>query len=197
MFIAIANQSSLVSLFRSRSIARHACRCSCVAPVRWPCLYMPCLPPRGAPGDFPPCIRQRPFFIEGLRQGFPVVGLCAPQRGCFARASSAFCMGLSFISSSHPVHPPLQAATCSEVRCTASSSVLHDLIIHSLLTIRVFTSAFVRIPFAAQTGFNQLLRASSPFITLRLIPQFFTLQAIVIYIVHNADRALKGRTTRC
>lgn len=40
-------------------------------------VYRPCfkafLFPFGAPGDGPPCIRQRPFFIAGDRQAFPLL----------------------------------------------------------------------------------------------------------------------------
>src|SRR5208282_508636 len=36
--------------------------------------------PRGAPGDNPPCILQRPFGIAGDRQGLPLRVL-APHRG--------------------------------------------------------------------------------------------------------------------
>jgi hypothetical protein len=47
-------------------------------------VYSPCfkafLFPFGAPGDVPPCIRQRPFFIAGDRQDFPLL-VFAPQRG--------------------------------------------------------------------------------------------------------------------
>src|SRR6266567_3987920 len=39
-------------------------------------VYRPCfsafLLPFGAPGDFPPCIRQRPFGIAGDRHGLPL-----------------------------------------------------------------------------------------------------------------------------
>jgi hypothetical protein len=59
-------------------------------------VYRPCfkafLFPFGAPGDGPPCIRQRPFFIAGDWQGFPLLVL-APQRGLDCMSKS---MGLSF-----------------------------------------------------------------------------------------------------
>jgi len=42
----------------------------------------------GAPGDFPPCIRQRLFFIAGGRHGLPL-RVYAPHRGlwCIAEVS--------------------------------------------------------------------------------------------------------------
>ena len=36
--------------------------------------------PIGAPGDAPPCIRQRPFVIAGNRHGIPLL-VRAPHRG--------------------------------------------------------------------------------------------------------------------
>src|SRR5215470_4815656 len=58
-------------------------------------VYQPCLRaflfPFGAPGDGPPCIRQRPFGIAGDRQGLPL-RVFAPQRGLDCMSKS---MGLS------------------------------------------------------------------------------------------------------
>src|SRR5215468_4499738 len=58
-------------------------------------LYHPCfrafLFPFGAPGDGPPCIRQRPFGIAGDWQGLPL-RVFAPQRGLDCMSKS---MGLS------------------------------------------------------------------------------------------------------
>ena len=86
-----------------------ACRISLINPftsvrfaiasfVNAPCLYMPLRLPFGAPGDAPPCIRQRPFGIAGARHG-AALRVFAPQRGerCIAQ-----CMGL-----------PLASQTCS------------------------------------------------------------------------------------
>ena len=49
------------------------------AAVKRPCLKAFVLP-TGAPGDAPPCIRQRPFVIAGDRHGIPLLVL-APHRG--------------------------------------------------------------------------------------------------------------------
>ena len=42
------------------------------AAVKRPCLKAFVLP-TGAPGDAPPCIRQRPFVIAGDRHGIPLL----------------------------------------------------------------------------------------------------------------------------
>jgi len=47
--------------------------------VKRPCLRA-FLFPLGGPGDFPPCIRQRPFGIAGDRHGCPC-RVRAPHRG--------------------------------------------------------------------------------------------------------------------
>src|SRR6476659_799243 len=58
-------------------------------------VYHPCfsafLFPFGAPGEGPPCIRQRPFGIAGDWQGLPL-RVFAPQRGLDCMSKS---MGLS------------------------------------------------------------------------------------------------------
>src|SRR5262249_60095285 len=58
-------------------------------------VYQPCfnafLFPLGAPGDGPPCIRQRPFGIAGDWHGLPL-RVFAPQRGLDCMSKS---MGLS------------------------------------------------------------------------------------------------------
>jgi len=45
-----------------------------------PAVYQPCLRaflfPFGAPGNVPPCIRHRPFFIAADRHGLPLLGSC-------------------------------------------------------------------------------------------------------------------------
>ena len=67
------------------------CRRSAIAST----VYHPCfrafLFPFGAPGDGPPCIRQRPFGIAGDWQGLPL-RVFAPQRGLDCMSKS---MGLS------------------------------------------------------------------------------------------------------
>src|ERR1051325_6924791 len=59
-------------------------------------VYRPCLNafplPFGAPGDSPPCIRQRPFGIPGDRQGLPR-RVRAPHRGLRCMGN-LLCMGL-------------------------------------------------------------------------------------------------------
>src|SRR4029079_4498856 len=59
--------------------------------------------PLGAPGDLPPCIRQRPLAIAGDRQGLPFL-VFAPHRAlrCIARG---LCVGL-FIPFCRPPRPP-------------------------------------------------------------------------------------------
>lgn len=75
-----------------------------------PCLNMPLRSPFGAPGDAPPCMRQRPFGIAGARHGV-ALRVFAPQRGerCIAQ-----CMGL-----------PLASQTCSPPSCGKANSA-HD-----------------------------------------------------------------------
>jgi hypothetical protein len=50
-------------------------RCSAIAAlVRSPCRYCPLRSPGGPPLPLaPPCNRQRPFFVAGDRQGFPLL----------------------------------------------------------------------------------------------------------------------------
>jgi hypothetical protein len=48
--------------------------------------------PFGAPGDIPPCIRQRPFGIAADRQGLPFL-VRAPHRRLRCMAN-LFCTGL-------------------------------------------------------------------------------------------------------
>jgi len=48
--------------------------------VWYPC-FRPFLFPIGGPGDFPPCIRQRPFFIAGDWQALPLAFVRAPHLG--------------------------------------------------------------------------------------------------------------------
>ena len=59
--------------------------------VQRPCLRAVVLP-IGAPGDVPPCIRQRPFSIAGDRHDVPFRVL-APQRGLRC-IGNLLCMGL-------------------------------------------------------------------------------------------------------
>src|SRR4051812_33731792 len=53
---------------------------------------MPFALPLSAPGDAPPCMRQRPFGIAGARHGLPLRVL-APQRGLRCMGER-LCMGL-------------------------------------------------------------------------------------------------------
>jgi len=82
-----------ISAFRSR-------RRSMASQVKRPWRQLPLALPFGAPGDFPPCIRHRPFGIAGDRHGLPLL-VFAPQRGdrCMG---NGFSMGLSLISICHP-----------------------------------------------------------------------------------------------
>jgi hypothetical protein len=55
------------------SNALNFCRSATAALVRSPCRYCPLRLPGGAPLPLaPPCNRQRPFFVAGDRQGFPL-----------------------------------------------------------------------------------------------------------------------------
>ena len=97
--------------------------------------------PFGAPGDAPPCIRQRPFAIAGDWHGVPL-RVRAPQRGLRCMGN-LLCMGLFLRFSCVPTPrlpptmpttacPPAWTWTCSTVtfcwplprwRLRASSSV--------------------------------------------------------------------------
>ena len=68
----------------ARSSAAISRRRSIACAVLRPC-FKAFLLPFGAPGDGPPCIRQRPFFIAGDWQGLP--------RRVRARHRGAWCMG--------------------------------------------------------------------------------------------------------
>jgi hypothetical protein len=102
----IARASAIA--WRRRSIA---------APERSPCFHIPCFGPGGAPGDAPPCIRQRRRFrTAGPRQGVPR-RVRAPQRGqaCAkdrGRRQLDERTGLSLLSQSPPITapPPCAAA---------------------------------------------------------------------------------------
>jgi hypothetical protein len=65
--------------FAARNWPEILLRCAMASAVYRPCLRAFLLP-FGAPGDGPPCIRQRPFGIAGDRHGFPI-RVRAPQRG--------------------------------------------------------------------------------------------------------------------
>lgn len=57
----------------------------------------------GLPVDLPPCMRQRPFFIDGFLQVKFVVRQLAPHLGCIANANLASCMG--FLTFPSPLNP--------------------------------------------------------------------------------------------
>src|SRR5262249_53466337 len=74
----------------ARSILRSALnfRCYAIAAlVPSPCRYWPLRSPGGPPLPFaPPFNRQRPFFVAGDRQGFPLL-VRAPAVGDFAASA--------------------------------------------------------------------------------------------------------------
>src|SRR5262249_13832929 len=74
-----------VGMGKGSRCAQHCCN----PPTPLHTLLRPCFKafwlPFGAPGDGPPCIRQRPFFIAGDWHGLP--------RRVRARHRSAWCMG--------------------------------------------------------------------------------------------------------
>ena len=82
-----------ISAFRSR-------RRSMASQVKRPWRQLPLALPFGAPGDFPPCIRHRPFGIAGDRHGLPLL-VFAPQRGDRCMPKS-FCIGLLPFFARHP-----------------------------------------------------------------------------------------------
>jgi hypothetical protein len=78
--------------------------------------------PFGAPGEGPPCIRQRPFGIAGDRHWLPR-RVRAPQRGLWC-IGKLLCMGLFFVLRCNPspgpnaptmAWPPEWTCTCSTV----------------------------------------------------------------------------------
>src|SRR6266567_4920414 len=79
--------ASALMVRRSDAISRRRAIASAV--------YRPCLNafllPFGAPGDFPPCIRQRPFGIAGDRHWLPL-RVRAPHRGLRCMGN-VLCMG--------------------------------------------------------------------------------------------------------
>jgi hypothetical protein len=70
--------------FVARNSSRISCRLAIASAVYRPCLSA-CLLPFGAPGESPPCIRHRPFFIAGDWHGLP--------RRVRARHRGARCIG--------------------------------------------------------------------------------------------------------
>ena len=105
----------------SRMSAAASRRSAVAAAVKRPCLKAFVLP-TGAPGDAPPCIRQRPFVIAGDRHSIPLLVL-APQRGlrcmgkCYAGGcSSDFVRSLPCVSTMPTTAcPPAWTYTCSTV----------------------------------------------------------------------------------
>src|SRR3979411_551081 len=77
--------------FISRTSAANSRRSAMASAVKRPCLKAWLLPV-GAPGDAPPCIRQRPFVIAGEWHGVPVL-VRARQRGLKCMGN-LLCMGL-------------------------------------------------------------------------------------------------------
>ena len=73
-----AGQPATSSAFRARSSDAIARRLAIASAVYSPCLRAFLLP-FGAPGDFPPCIRQRPFGIAGDLHRLPPL-VRAPHR---------------------------------------------------------------------------------------------------------------------
>ena len=87
------------------------CSPSTTRPSRLPAIDrlegFPCLKafvlPTGAPGDAPPCIRQRSFVIAGDRHGIPLLVL-APHRGLRCMGN-LLCIGLFLKFRSNPLSP--------------------------------------------------------------------------------------------
>lgn len=91
------------SILRSRFVFRIVFNCSSASAERLPCLHALRLP-FDAPGELPPCIRQRRLpLTAGDRHSVPDRVL-APQRGALARFAG--CMGLSVEHSNFLVPAP-------------------------------------------------------------------------------------------
>ena len=76
-FLHVCSRAVLARAFIARNSSRISCRLAIASAVYRPC-FQACLLPLGAPGDRPPCMRQRPFGIAGDRHGFPLL-VRAPQ----------------------------------------------------------------------------------------------------------------------
>src|ERR1700738_3727404 len=57
--------------------------------------------PFGAPGDIPPCIRQRPFGIAADRHGLPLL-VRAPHRGLWCMGAALFVLFSFYVSPPPP-----------------------------------------------------------------------------------------------
>ena len=81
------------------SNALNFCRSAIAVLVRSPCRYCPFRSPGGPPLPLaPPCNRQRPFFVAGDRQGFPLLVRAPHCQGVWNCTGCWFCL-LAFIGS--------------------------------------------------------------------------------------------------
>jgi hypothetical protein len=90
--------------------------------------------PFGAPGDIPPCIRQRPFGMLGDRHSFPLL-VRAPHRSLRC-IGNLFCLGLILCFQSAPSPGGLDSAD-HRLPASVDMNVLHSDLLLGLAAVPV------------------------------------------------------------